>query len=139
MCGQIFWRSGTGGIFARTRPIFSLGRDAKMHPVPLLGGRWGRGVFSRHVLPRTQILFAKKPPVPSDWSARKSPPHTALAAHRPHNQLFAVGSVLKNFQEQIAGPFRCPAGVFVHAVLLGEVVVCKEKAVTARLRALVHR
>ena len=71
-CGQIFWRSGTGGIFVCKRPIFSLGRDAKMRPVPLLGGRRGRGAFSRHVLPRTQIFSAKKPPVPSDWSAGKS-------------------------------------------------------------------
>ena len=39
VCGQISWRLGTGGIFACKRPILSLGRDAKMRPVPLLGGR----------------------------------------------------------------------------------------------------
>ena len=55
---------------------------------PWLRRRRGRGAFSRDVLPWTQPLPAKKPPVPSDWSAeitcRTQPAWTMTPSSMPY-------------------------------------------------------
>ena len=55
-------RAGTGGIFARTRATFPLGRDAKMRPVPLVGRPKGTGRF-----------FASRSTTDSDSLREKAP------------------------------------------------------------------
>ena len=104
MCGKIFWRPGTGGIFARTRPIFSRGRDAKMRPVPLVGRAKGTGRF-----------FASHFTTDSNSRARKSPPSPAigppenLAAHGrrrrlpPRSRRATIGVAFRPAQQHSPG------------------------------------
>ena len=80
-CAARFSGGRGRGAFSLARGRFShWGVMRKCAPSPLLDGQRGRGAFSRHVLPRTQILASEKAPRPQRLVRQKIWPHTRAAA-----------------------------------------------------------